>query len=110
MIIQLPFSLPFNIGAVTIFPFIIIAKGCGDDITVMHEGVHYMQQRNWFRYGIGIGLLLWFFVYIFVLPCYWNPFRRKWETEAYSHANGYDADTIDMILGLAPYWLKREHK
>jgi hypothetical protein len=118
MRVHLPFNIP-NIAAITIWPFIFISNSlCKDTynnkqeliITLKHEDVHYKQQQRWAIYGLGIGLLVWFLLYELCLPFYWNPWRRRWETEAYSKGNGFDQDTIDIILCGPPYWLHSNKK
>ena len=95
-------------AAMTVYPFIIIDPRYLDNtILIEHEMVHIEQQKRWFKYGLGIGLLLWFFLYLLVLPVYWNPFRRKWETEAYKKAQKFSNEQIDEILSKAPYYLKK---
>jgi len=98
----------FGICGITIYPFIFIAPSISklvtDDILI-HETVHYMQQRRWALYGLGIGLLFWHFLYLFALPFIYNPFRRKWETEAY-RVNGWSDEFIKKnILRGYPYYL-----
>lgn len=41
-----------------------------------HELVHMHQQQQ-------VGLVVYIALYLFALPILWNPFRKKWETEAY---------------------------
>jgi predicted small integral membrane protein len=107
MIIVTNKVLWFNAAAITFYPFMFVAPDYVDDITILiHEQIHYNQQKNWAIYGLGVGLLLWYFLYLFCLPVWYNPFRRKWETEAYRKAQKYDDETITTILKLAPYYLK----
>jgi hypothetical protein len=70
-----------------------------------HERVHYEQQRRWALYGLGVGLLAWFLLYLFFLPVWKNPFRDRWEREAYHKAQGYSDEVIDAILVRRPYYL-----
>ncbi len=46
---------------------------------ILHENVHLKQQKE-------TGLLKFLFLYIFVFPLFWNPYRYKWELEAYQKA------------------------
>jgi hypothetical protein len=101
--------LPPGAVAFTAYPFIFIKKRFKGNKNILndllpHEMVHYERQKKWFIYGLGIGLILWFILYLFVLPFYWNPFRRKWETEAFM-ADGYTLEKIDEILSKPPYYL-----
>jgi hypothetical protein len=61
-----------------------------------------------FAIGPMIGLLVWFAFYLLALPALWNPWRRKWETEAY-RSEGLTDEQIDELLSRAPYWLRRKH-
>ena len=92
-------------NALTIFPFTFVDPVYADDLALLkHEGVHQKQQKPWAIYGLGVGLLAWFFLYELVLPVGWNPWRRKWETEAYI-AQGVDLETINNMMKQAPYYL-----
>ena len=100
----------FGASAITVFPFVFIdsriQRGTYTwNMLVKHEKTHLEQQRQWAVYGLGVGLLVWFFLYLFCLPIWYNPWRRKWETEAYK-ATGYSTDTIKCILRVKPYYLK----
>ena len=92
--------------AFTMWPWIFIHPMYRTDpILLRHEGVHLAQQRRWAIYGCGAGLLAWFFLYMLALPIWINPWRRKWETEAYI-AQGLDKQSIAVLLKGAPYFLK----
>jgi hypothetical protein len=96
-------------AAITIFPFVfmdpgIVAGSIEYTHLLMHEGTHWQQQRRWAIYGLGIGLLLWWVLYLLVLPVGWNPWRRHWETEAY-RAEGLLDSRIRETLRQAPYFL-----
>jgi hypothetical protein len=69
-----------------------------------HETVHWGHQRSWCLYGLGVGLLIWFLLYLLVLPLVWNPLRRYTEREAYRVDGLTDAE-IDTILRRWPYLL-----
>jgi hypothetical protein len=45
-------------------------------ILLAHEAVHVKQQEK-------IPNLLYLFLYFFFLPVFWNPFRLRWEKEAF---------------------------
>jgi hypothetical protein len=109
MVIKTNIPLWFGAAAITIFPFILVMKNVPERSLVtlaLHEGVHYAQQKRWFKYGLGVGLIAWFILYLGVLPVGWNPFRKKWETEAFL-AQGYSEDQITRILHEGPYYLWR---
>ena len=97
----------FHASAITVWPFVFIAPGYVDDeATLKHEQTHLAQQKRWAVYGLGVGLLVWFVLYLLCLPVWYNPWRRKWETEAYRAGQGYDDATISQILKQPPYYLK----
>ena len=100
----------FGASAITFYPWIFIYPyllPAQRVLILRHEQVHLAQQRRWTLYGLGIGLLMWHFLYLFCLPVGWNPWRRRWETEAYKKANGLKQEEIDAILCKAPYYLWR---
>lgn len=96
----------FKAGAITVWPFIFVHPALvNSKLTMDHEKVHLEQQRRWAIYGLGVGLIAWFLLYLLALPVGWNPFRRKWETEAYK-TNPYLTDEmIKEVLKLPPYYL-----
>lgn len=96
--------------AVTIWPFILVVPWLdGMELVrvLTHEGVHGLQQRRWFVRGCGVGLLAWLALYLLALPVWWNPWRRKWETEAML-AEGRSLDEIARALRRRPYYLWRD--
>ena len=96
----------FKASAITIWPFIFINSVFKDEPSLLvHELVHYKQQQRWAIYGLGIGLIAWFLLYLLALPVGWNPFRKKWETEAYQKGQGYPVEVINNKLKQAPYYL-----
>lgn len=90
-------------GAITIFPFVFVYPASRER-ALPHETAHWRQQRRWGIYGSGIGLLAWFLAYVLLFPAVWNPFRRRWETEAF-RVDGKTDDEIDAILRGWPYLL-----
>lgn len=99
--------LPPGACAFTVWPFVFVHPLFAKNPSVaIHESVHLEQQRAWVIYGLGVGLLVWFALYLFVLPVGWNFFRRKWETEAML-AEGRDPGEIRDTLRRAPYYLWR---
>lgn len=97
----------FKACAITAYPFIFasnLLKGPVLKQILIHEMVHWTQQRRWFFWGLGVGLLVWYLLYLLVLPVGWNPFRRKWETEA-MRAAGVMGQEISWKLKRAPYYL-----
>jgi ABC-type multidrug transport system permease subunit len=94
----------FSASAITVFPFILVYPGELTPELMAHEGVHYAEQRRWALYGLGIGLLVWFALYLLALPALWNPLRRGTETRAYL-AQGFSEERIRQVLRERPYWL-----
>lgn len=94
-------------AALTVWPFVFVVPGLYPHQRARidrHEAVHLEQHRRWFVYGLGVGLLLWFALYLFALPVGWNPWRRKWETEAMRKEGRLIGD-INAALRKAPYYL-----
>ncbi|MBI5871675.1 hypothetical protein HZB88_01165 [archaeon] len=67
-----------------------------------HEAVHLSQQKK-------TGTLKFLFLYIFILPFFYNPYRYKWEYEAYS-STGHKPDYIKKILSSWHYGWLLNHK
>lgn len=92
---------PFGWGNNTLlYDTIYFPKGYKPSLSVIrHEEIHAEQWRE-------TGFFLFPFVYLFCLPFLFNPWRKKWETEAYSHGQGYSEEKIKTILSSARYgWL-----
>lgn len=65
---------------------------------VEHEFIH-MEQRRY------VGNFWFYFAYLFALPILYNPWRYKWEYEAYKHG-GLSDEQIHRILRSYKYgWL-----
>lgn len=76
----------------TIHPYIYVSKNfynrskASQDSTIKHEMVHIKQQQD-------NGLLKFLFLYCFCLIILYNPWRYKWEHEAYK-TQGYSEQEI----------------
>lgn len=106
MILRAPVHL-LGASAVTVWPVILVSPLVEDRVLpalLTHEGVHLAQQRRWALYGFGVGLLLWWALYLLALPYGWNPWRRRWEVEAF-RAEGISDDEIERVLRGRPYFL-----
>lgn len=73
-----------------------------------HEETHLMQQYQWYSTAWVFGLLAWYVCYVFLLPFWFNPFRWKWEMEAYMRGQEYGKVIISRhYLSEKTYgWLK----
>ncbi len=72
----------------------VFLKDVQDKLTLEHELVHVSQQAE---HG------LWFWLsYLVLLPIGWNPWRRRWEGEAYA-VQAKAGCPIDGPNGLAQY-------
>jgi hypothetical protein len=100
--------LPPAIGGAAVWPLVILGPRSGDE-ALEHELVHIRQQERWLVRGLGVGLPLWFFLYLFALPVGWNPWRRRWEAEAYRRDGRSEAE-IERILSGPPYRLWGERR
>ena len=67
----------FPAAGITLGRHIFIKAEFKDDHLILaHELVHFRQQLEH---------PIWFWVsYVLLLPLFWNPFRAKWEAEAYA--------------------------
>lgn len=66
---------------------------------IAHEEVHEKQieREGWFKF---------YFLYLFCLPFFFNPWRKKWELEAYQKGTGLSvADAEDKIRGTPYGWI-----
>jgi hypothetical protein len=99
--------------AITVFPIIFVDPGIRQAYDrkvplglaiIRHEKTHLAQQKRWLIWGLGVGLIAWWLAYLLFLPVGWNPFRRKWETEA-MRAEGRQDAVINKILKEVPYYL-----
>ena len=62
-----------------------------------HEFVHAMQAE---RVG---GWFIFYFLYLFCFPILWNPFRKKWELEAYIEGSGISEDDAKRKIRSVKY-------
>ena len=77
-IIPVPNWLLFWAIAITLGHLIFIRKAYKDDPVVLaHETIHVLQFKR-------EGLFGYLFLYLFCLPCLYNPWRARWEAEAYA--------------------------
>ena len=93
-------ALPPGASAMTVWPVVLVHPDVPDrDMASLlkHESVHLRQQRHWL-------LLPWYLLYLFFLPVGWNPFRARWERDAY-RAQGHSDRSITAKLKKAPYYL-----
>ncbi len=98
--------LPPGACAFTFWPFVFVHPRASENPRVLlHEGKHLEQQRRWAIYGLGVGLLVWYLLYLLALPVGWNPWRRKWETEALVAEGGNLHCDVAEILRRPPYYL-----
>jgi hypothetical protein len=61
--------------------------------------VHLRQQKE-------VGVVEYILLYLFSLPVLWNPWRYRWELEAYTYGSGLKANQAKDILKSYSYgWL-----
>lgn len=94
----------FRASAITAWPVVLVDPASDTPTIRKHEGVHYAQQRRWALWGLGVGLVVWWLLYLVVLPVGWNWWRWRWEREAYL-AQGFTAEEIAGVLREPPYYL-----
>lgn len=67
-----------------------------------HEKIHVLQRQKY-------GAFLFYFLYLFALPFVWNPFRYKWEMEAYIKGSKLNEKEAKKLLQSPMYgWLQNE--
>lgn len=67
-----------------------------------HESIHINQQAK-------VGLLKFMFLYFFCLPLFRNPWRYKWEYEAYKNGSKWqDADIQSELRSWNYGWLQNK--
>jgi len=93
----------FGASAITVWPFILVYPNEATPALLKHENVHYDEQRRWACFA-GVGLLVWWALYLLCLPALWNPLRRGTETRAYK-AQGLPDSQIRETLRHRPYFL-----
>lgn len=108
MIVRTRLPLLFRAVAITFWPFVFVVPDISArqlENIMLHENVHLRQQKRWAIYGLGIGLLAWYALYLLALPVGYNPWRYRWESEAFK-AQGYvNDDEVHTMLQEAPYYL-----
>ena len=77
-VIPVPNWLLFWAVAFTLGQRVFIRVAYKDDPVVLsHEQIHVLQYAR-------EGLFKFLFLYLFALPLLWNPWRARWEAEAYA--------------------------
>lgn len=67
---------------------------------IAHEMFHVKQQQE-------VGIIKYLFLYLFCFPFLWNPWRYKWEYEAYKLGSKWPESMIKKELSSSDYgWLK----
>lgn len=67
---------------------------------INHEKIHIKQQKE-------VGVVKFLFLYLFCLPFFYNPWRYKWEYEAFTVGSKYSNRRTKQILASYMYgWLK----
>jgi len=66
----------FDVGGITIYPFIILREDCADEVTINHESIHIQQQKE----SLVIGFYL-----IYLITWIFNLFKYKDTFEAYNN-------------------------
>lgn len=67
--------------------------------TIRHEEIHARQQQE-------IGLIPFVLLYLLALPILWNPWRWKWEHEAYVKGSyATEKETTRILRSMNYGWL-----
>lgn len=100
--------LPFRVNAVTIYPYALFNREEWSQVPdrhYRHEVAHLDQVEAYWRKAHFLGWLAWYFLYLLVLPIGWNPFRRRWETEAFKTEDYSDERIKDVLKRRYFLWL-----
>ena len=62
-----------------------------------HEEVHSVQMKD-------VGICSYLFLYLFAFPILWNPWRFKWEEEAYKQ-NASSDEALKLLRSYRYGWL-----
>ncbi len=88
----------------TIYPHIYVVKGFDawpEELKkriIVHEKVHLRQQFE-------VGIVKYLFLYLFVLPLFWNPWRYDWEFEAYTSSGHSENKAREYLTRWNYGWL-----
>lgn len=100
------YKLPswFPVGGIMLFGNVAV-KDMNDQVLLAHEIQHVLQFRRqpWTFY----------LKYLFLLPFGWNPWRARWEAEAYSvqaRAGVPADDLVNLLCGPYYGWCCRRAK
>ncbi len=89
----------------TLSPHIYVSQGYkglskkAQQRILKHEKVHLQQQEE-------VGLIKYIFLYSFCLPILWNPWRYKWEMEAYTKSGTSKQQTEKYLSSFYYGWLR----
>lgn len=65
-----------------------------------HEEIHARQMKD-------NGVFVYYFVYLLLFPLFYNPWRKKWEMEAYMKGSGLTEEDARAKLRTAMYgWIR----
>lgn len=95
------FTFPFaHSNYTTVGETIYHPKGkVPSQMIIDHELIHIQQQKD-------VGLVKYLFLYLFCLPLFYNPWRYKWEYEAYIKGSKYPESFVKKLLSSVSYgWL-----
>jgi hypothetical protein len=88
----------------TISPHIYVSTQFKDlsksnqNLVIKHEEIHLKQQEE-------KGIFCYLFLYIFCLPLFWNPWRYKWEMEAYTKSGTSKKQAKEYLSSSVYGWL-----
>lgn len=89
----------------TIYPHIYVSRGysslskTSQKRILEHEKIHLKQQAS-------IGLLKYLFLYSFCFPLFYNPWRYRWEYEAYTQSGTSKKKTQEYLSSSVYGWLR----
>lgn len=67
---------------------------------IEHEKIHLAQQKE-------VGCFKFLFLYLFALPFFWNPWRFRWEMEAYEYGTKLSyLQSLNIVKSFRYGWLR----
>ena len=96
-------SWAFGFDGFNVYPYCFV-KDLSNQPAIDHEKRHCFQQDSFYKYGWYFGILVYRFLYFLCLPICWNPFRYKWEMDAYVNGSHYKKSIAHTVV-CRDYWL-----
>jgi hypothetical protein len=71
-----------------------------------HEAIHSRQQKEWGKLAVPVWIWLYLVGFPLGLPFFFNPWRKKWEFEAYTKGSLFSEKyTLSILRSYRYGWL-----